>query len=93
MKAVREELGREEAFHKETKQRLSLLEKEAKSSSLMNLELEDCQRSIHALEGELVGRGQALEQVQLENQTHQQTLQHMRKDAGKGEMILHCIQL
>ena len=82
MKAAREELGREVASHKETKQRLSLLEKEAKSSSLMSLELEDYQRSIHSLNVELVGKGQLLEQAQQENQTHQETLQQMRKDAG-----------
>ena len=83
MKAVREELGKEVASHKETKQRLFLLEKEAKSSSLMSLELEDYQRSIRALEEELVVRGQDLEKVQKESHTHQETLQQMRKDSGK----------
>ena len=85
---MREELGREETSHKETKHRVSLLEKEAKSSSLMSLELEDYQRSIRSLEGELAGRSQALDQLQRESHVHQETLQQARKDAGEEEIII-----
>lgn len=82
VKATREELEREKETHQETKQKLNLVEKEAKSSNLMSMELEDYQRSIQALEGELTSRGHTLERVQKENQIHQETLQHMRRDAG-----------
>lgn len=83
VKAVRVELERAHEAHQETKQRLGLLEKEAKSSDLMSMELEDYQRSIQALEGELTLRGKQLEQVQKESQLHHQSLQNTRKDTGK----------
>lgn len=82
VKAVRGDLERTLEAHQETKQRLGLMEKEAKSSHLMSMELEDYQRSIQALEEELAFKGQKLEQVQKESQLHHETLQNSRKDAG-----------
>ena len=83
MRRGREELEREVSAHKETRQRLGLLEKEAKSSNLMSMELEDYQRSIQSLEAELKGKDQTLEQVQKEGQLQQEVLQNMRRDSGK----------
>ena len=82
-RAVREELEKELEAHKGTQRRLELLEKEAKSSNLMSMELEDYQRSIQALEGELALREKRLEQVQNDAQLQQETLQHVRKDVGE----------
>ena len=80
---MREELEREVQSHRETKQRLGLLEKEAKSSNLMSMELEDYQRSIQALEGELASREQTLEEARKDGQVQQETLQRLRSEAGE----------
>lgn len=82
MRAVKEELGRELEAHKETKQKLSLMEKEAKSSNLMSMELEDYQRSIQSLASELSGKTSELEEVHREKRVQHETVQHMRKDTG-----------
>ena len=91
MRAAKEELSKEQEAHRDTKQKLSLVEKEAKSSNLMSMELEDYQRSIQALEGELASKRNALELAQKEKQIQVETLQHMRKDAGKEKAkIIFC---
>jgi hypothetical protein len=82
VKAVKVELERAQEAHQGTKQKLGLLEKEAKSSNLMSMELEDYQRSIQSLEGELALKGQQLEQALKETHLHHETLQNSRKDAG-----------
>ena len=92
VRAVREELEREVQGHRETRQKLSLVEKEAKSSNLMSMELEDYQRSIQALEGELASREHTLEEAKKESQVQQETLQRMRNEAGKMSMSIHTRQ-
>lgn len=79
---MRGELKRAVEAHEGTRQRLGLMEKEAKSSNLMSMELEDYQRSIQALEEEMALRGEKLEQVQKESQLQHETLQNARKDSG-----------
>ena len=68
--------------HEETRQRLLLMEKESKSSSLMSMELEDYQRAIEALEGGMATKDQLLEKANKDGQIQQESLQHMSKDMG-----------
>lgn len=76
-------MEKEKEAHKETRQKLGLMEKEAKSSTLMNMELEDYQKSIQALEAELADKQQLLDQTERMTQMHQESMQHLRKDTGE----------
>lgn len=77
-----EELEAEKKAHSETKQKLGLLEKEAKSSTLMNMELEDYQRSILALEGKLASKDQQLGEAKQESKVKEESIQQLRRDGG-----------
>ena len=80
---MKEELDRDKETNRTLTQKLNLMEKEAKSSTLMSMELEDYHRSIQSLEGELAEKEQLLEQAKRECQVHQETLQQLRKDMGE----------
>ena len=82
MREVRGQLEREVEVHKETRQKLVLVEKEVKSLSLMGMELEDYQRSIQVLEGEVGTKEQLLEKARSDIQTHQERSQHLSRDMG-----------
>ena len=81
---MKEDFQKELDSHSETRQKLSLVEKEAKSSSLMSMELEDYQKSIQALENGIAGKEKLLENARQESQVHLHGLQNMRKDMGEG---------
>ena len=80
---LREELEKEAEGHRDTREKLSLVEKEANASSLMSMELEDYQRSIQALEGGMAAKEQLLEKAKQDSQVHLQSLQHLKKDMGE----------
>lgn len=82
MESVKEELKRERESHTETKRKLTSAEKEAKSSTLMNLELEDYQRSIRSLEEELSGREEKLGNARRESHLHQDKIHQLMKELG-----------
>lgn len=90
---VREELERETEAHQEITQRLVRVEKEAKSSSLMSMELEDYQRSIQNLEGGMATKEGLLENARKDSQIHQESLQLLRRDMGMNEHTLHLCLL
>ena len=82
--ALRGELEREKQAHCETRGQLVDAEKGVKSSALMNLELEDYQRSIRSLEEELASRDASLESVRREGQLHMDKVQQLTKELGEG---------
>ena len=51
-------------------------------STVMSLELEDYQRSVRALEGELASRGALLEDGRRESQRHHNTVLQLRREIG-----------
>ncbi len=67
------------------------MEKEAKSSSLMSMELEDYQKSIRAMEGGLAGKEQQLEETRRTSLLHQDSLQQLRKDMGELTCVCGCV--
>ena len=82
MESIREELKRERDGHTETKRKLTSAEREAKSSTLMNLELDDYQRSIRSMEEELSGREEKLGSARRESQLHQDKIHQLMKELG-----------
>ena len=84
LQAVRDELERERNSHEETSKKLSAAEKEAKASTLMNLELEDYQRSIESLEGELANRDSQLETARKEGSSREENLQRLMGEIGES---------
>ena len=78
------ELEREKQAHCGTRDQLVDAEKGVKSSALMNLELEDYQRSIRSLEEELASRDASLESVRRESQLHMDKVQRLTKELGEG---------
>lgn len=85
--SLKEELARQKESHTETKQKLETANKEAKSSALMNLELEDYQRSMKTLEEQLTARADQLDQCRRENKVHQETVSQLRKELGMFGLV------
>ena len=79
----------------ETRQKLAATEKELKSSAVMNLELEDYQRSMRSLEEQLSSRQDELERVRKEGQLQQDSMVQLKKELGKCGLTQcsTCLQL
>ena len=60
----------------------SLPHKEAKASTLMDLELADYQRSMRSLEGELSSREDQLQEARRASKTQLEAAQQLRKELG-----------
>lgn len=82
LQSVKEELVRERQCHEEVRQKLAAAEKELKSSAVMNLELEDYQRSMKSLEEQLSSRSDELEKARRDDQLHQDSMTQLRKELG-----------
>ncbi|XP_064402703.1 GRIP and coiled-coil domain-containing protein 2-like isoform X2 [Halichondria panicea] len=78
--SVRDELEREQLSHSETRDKLSTAQKGAQSSTLMNLELQDYQRSIRSLEEEVASKRAELESTQKEIHTHLDKIEQLKKE-------------
>ena len=83
LQSVREELTRERKSCEELKQKLTAAEKELKSSAVMNLELEDYQRSMKTLEEQLTSRSSELERVKKDGRLQQDAMMQLKKELGK----------
>ena len=83
LQEVREELSRERQNHEEAKKKLTAAEKDLKSSAVMNLELEDYQRSMHSLEERLSSKNNELEKVRKDGQAQQDSLVQVKKELGQ----------
>ncbi len=79
---MRDELEREQLSHSETRDKLSTAQKGAQSSTLMNLELQDYQRSIRSLEEEVASKRAELESTQKEIHTHLDKIEQLKKELG-----------
>ena len=79
---MKEELEKEAESHSESRQRLAQVEKEVKASSLMNMELQDYQRSIQALETGMATKEHLLEKAKQDSQVHLNSLSSLKKDIG-----------
>ena len=73
---------REKQCHDDLKQKLAAAEKEVKSSAVMNLELEDYQRSMQSLEDQLSSCTGELEKAKRDGQVHQDSLMQLKKELG-----------
>ena len=80
---MRDELAKERQSHEELRQKLTTAEKELKSSAVMNLELEDYQRSMQSLEEQLSSRKDELERVRKDGQLHQDSMLQLKKELGQ----------
>ena len=80
---MKEELGKERESHEEARKKLAAAEKELKSSAVMNLELEDYQRSMHSLEERLSSKNNELEKARKDGQAQQDSLAQAKKDLGQ----------
>lgn len=80
---MREELTRERQSCEELKQKLTAAEKELKSSAVMNLELDDYQRSMKTLEEQLTTRSSELERVRKDGQLQHDSMMQLKKELGK----------
>jgi hypothetical protein len=79
-----EELARERQRSDELKQKLAAAEKELKSSAVMNLELEDYQRSMKSLEEQLTTRSSELERVRKDGQLQHDAMMQLKKELGSA---------
>lgn len=84
---MREELARERQSCEDLKQKLAAAEKELKSSAVMNLELEDYQRSMKTLEEQLTTRSSELERVRKDGQLQQDAMMQIKKELGSERSI------
>ena len=80
---MKDEVTRERQGSEELKQKLAAAEKELKSSAVMNLELEDYQRSMKTLEEQLTSRSSELERVRKDGQLQQDSMMQLKKELGK----------
>ena len=85
---MREELARERQSCEDLKQKLTVAEKELKSSAVMNLELEDYQRSMKTLEEQLMTRSSELERVRKDGQLQHDSMMQLKKDLGKAVQLI-----
>ena len=65
------------------RQKLAAAERELKSSAVMNLELEDYQRSMKSLEEQLSCQSDELEKVRRDGQLHQDSMTQLKKELGQ----------
>jgi len=79
---LKEELDKEAESHNESRQKLTQVEREVKASSLMNMELQDYQRSIQALETGMAAKEQLLDKAKQDSQVHLNNLSGLKKDIG-----------
>ena len=87
LQSVREELTRERQNCEELKQKLTAAEKELKSSAVINLELEDYQRSMKTLEEQLTTRSSELERVRKDGQLQHDSMMQLKKELGKVILV------
>ncbi len=86
---MRDELEREQLTHSETRDKLTTAQKGAQSSTLMNLELQDYQRSIRSLEEDVAGKGAELEATLKDSHTHLDKIEQLKKELGEILMAFH----
>jgi predicted nucleic acid-binding Zn-ribbon protein len=86
-----EELARERQRSDELKQKLAAAEKELKSSAVMNLELEDYQRSMKSLEEQLTTRSSELERVRKDGQLQHDAMMQLKKELGSHVLHVLCM--
>lgn len=91
LQSVREELARERQSCEDLKQKLAAAEKELKSSAVMNLELEDYQRSMKTLEEQLTTRSSELEKVRKDGQLQQDAMMQIKKELGSAVLHVLCM--
>ena len=84
---MREELGREKQSHEEAKKKLAAAEKDLKSSAVMNLELEDYQRSMRSLEEQLSGKNSELEKMRKDGLDQHDSMTQVKKELGQLKHI------
>ncbi len=85
-----DELVKEQQAHSETRDQLTAAQKGAQSSALMDLELQDYQRSIKSLEDKVAGKGVELEAAHKENLTYREKIEQLKKELGEFIRMVFC---